>query len=84
MTDTSVEVLAVGGNHRLGGADWDEKLFDYLLEQTIAQWGDDVARDDEEELQELRNITEQIKKDLSKAESKKVIPRYGGTAAKSR
>ena len=28
MTDTSVEVLAVGGDHRLGGADWDEKLFD--------------------------------------------------------
>jgi molecular chaperone DnaK (HSP70) len=81
MTDTSVEVLAVGGNHRLGGADWDEKLFDYLLDQLTRQWGDDAARDDEQELQELRNITEQVKKDLSKAESKKVIRRYGGTAA---
>lgn len=81
MTDTSVEVLAVGGNHRLGGADWDEKLFDYLLGQLAQQWGDDSARDDEQELQELRNITEQVKKDLSKAESKKVIRRYGGTAA---
>lgn len=81
MTDTSVEVLAVGGNHRLGGADWDEKLFDYLLDQLTQQWGDDAARDDEQELQELRNITEQVKKDLSKAESKKVIRRYGGTAA---
>ena len=28
MTETSVEVLAVGGDHRLGGADWDEKLFE--------------------------------------------------------
>jgi molecular chaperone DnaK (HSP70) len=81
MTDTAVEVLAVGGNHRLGGADWDEKLFDYLLDQLTEQWGDDSARDDEQELQELRNITEQVKKDLSKAESKKVIRRYGGTAA---
>jgi molecular chaperone DnaK len=81
MTDTSVEVLAVGGNHRLGGADWDEKLFDYLLDQLTQQWGDDSARDDEHELQELRNITEQAKKDLSKAESKKVIRRYGATAA---
>ena len=45
MTETSVEVLAVGGNHRLGGADWDEKLFDHLVEQLIAQCGDDsVAR----------------------------------------
>jgi molecular chaperone DnaK len=81
MTDTAVEVLAVGGNHRLGGADWDEKLFDYLLDQLTQQWGDDSARDDEQELQELRNITEQVKKDLTKAESKKVIRRYGGTAA---
>lgn len=81
MTDTSVEVLAVGGNHRLGGADWDEKLFDHLLDQLTQQWGDDSARDDEQELQELRNVTEQTKKDLSKAESKKVIRRYGGTAA---
>jgi molecular chaperone DnaK (HSP70) len=81
MTDTSVEVLAVGGNHRLGGADWDEKLFDYVLDQLTGQWGDDAARDDEQELQELRNVTEQVKKDLSKAESKKVIRRYGGAAA---
>ena len=81
MTDTSVEVVAVGGNARLGGADWDEKLFDYLLDQLTQQWGDDSARDDEQELQDLRNITEQVKKDLSKAESKKVIRRYGGTAA---
>jgi len=81
MTDTSVEVLAVGGNHRLGGADWDEKLFDHLVEQLTQQWGDDSARDDEQELQELRNITEQTKKDLSKAESKKIIRRYSGTSA---
>jgi molecular chaperone DnaK len=81
MTETSVEVLAVGGNHRLGGADWDEKLFDYLLDQLTQQWGDDSARDDEQELQDLRSITEQTKKDLSKAASKKIIRRYGGTAA---
>ena len=81
MTDTAVEVLAVGGNARLGGADWDERLFDYLLDQLTLQWGDDSAREDEQELQELRNITEQVKKDLSKAESKKIIRRYGGTAA---
>jgi molecular chaperone DnaK len=81
MTDKSVEVLVTGGDARLGGADWDERLYSHLLEQLIAQWGDDTVREDEMELQELRNITEQAKKDLSKAESKKVIRRYGGTAA---
>ena len=54
MTDTTIEVLVVGGDHRLGGADWDEKLLDHLVEQTIAQCGDDSLRDDEPMLQELR------------------------------
>ena len=49
MTDTSVEVLAVGGDHRLGGADWDERLFDHLMDQTIEQSGDDSIEDDEAE-----------------------------------
>ena len=41
MTEDSVEVLAVDGDHHLGGADWDERLFDYIMEQTIEQSGDD-------------------------------------------
>ena len=82
MTDTSVEVLAVGGDHKLGGADWDEKLFDHILDELIQAWGDESVRDDEAELQSLRTITEQTKKDLSKAESKTIIRRYTGTSAK--
>ena len=82
MTETSVEVLAVGGDHRLGGADWDEKLFDYIVEATIAECGDDSLRDDEAMLQELRTLAEKTKKDLSTAETKTLIVRYTGTAAK--
>jgi molecular chaperone DnaK len=82
MTETSVEVLAVGGDHRLGGADWDEKLFDYIVEAAIAECGDDSLRDDEAMLQELRTLAEKTKKDLSTAETKTLIVRYTGTAAK--
>ena len=82
MTETLVEVLAVGGNSRLGGADWDEKLFDHIVDQLIEQWGDESVRDDEAELQAIRTTTEQVKKDLSKAESKQIIRRYTGTSAK--
>jgi molecular chaperone DnaK (HSP70) len=82
MTETSVEVIAVGGDHRLGGADWDEKLFDYIVEAAIAECGDDSLRDDEAMLQELRTLAEKTKKDLSTAESKTIIVRYTGTAAK--
>jgi molecular chaperone DnaK (HSP70) len=82
MTDDSVEVLAVGGDHKLGGADWDEKLFDYIVDQAIEQSGDDSLRDDEAMLQDLRTLAEKTKKDLSATETKKLIVRSTGTAAK--
>ena len=81
MTDTSVEVLAVGGDHRLGGADWDQKLFDHIVDETIAQCGDESLRDDEAMLQDLRVLAEKTKRDLSRAESKKLIVRSTGVAA---
>jgi molecular chaperone DnaK (HSP70) len=82
MTEDSIEVLAVGGDHMLGGADWDKKLFDHIVEQTIAQTGDDSIEDDEGALQELRKLAEETKQALSKAESKTVIHRLAGTAVK--
>jgi molecular chaperone DnaK len=82
LTDTSIEVLVVGGDHRLGGADWDEKLLEYLVEQTIAQCGDDSLRDDEAMLQDLRIVAEDMKKALSSAETKTHIVRYTGNPAK--
>jgi molecular chaperone DnaK len=82
MTDTSIEVLVVGGDHRLGGADWDEKLLDHLVGQTIAQCGDDSLRDDEPMLQDLRIMAEEMKKALSSVETKTQIVRYTGTPAK--
>jgi len=82
MNETAIEVLAVGGDHMLGGADWDKKLFDHILEQTIEQTGDDSIQDDEGVLQELRQLAENTKQALSKAESKTVIHRLAGAAVK--
>jgi molecular chaperone DnaK (HSP70) len=82
ISDTSIEVLVVGGDHRLGGADWDEKLLDYLVERTVAECGDDSLRDDESMLQDLRILAEETKKALSTADSKTQIIRYTGTPAK--
>ena len=82
MTDTSIEVLVVGGDHRLGGADWDEKLLEHLVDQTIAQCGDDSLRDDEPMLQDLRIMAEDMKKALSSVETKTQIVRYTGSPAK--
>jgi molecular chaperone DnaK len=82
LTEDSVEVLVVGGNHRLGGADWDRKLFDHIVAETIAQTGDDSLRDDESMLQELLTLAEETKKHLSSAESKTLTVRYTGTPAR--
>ncbi len=82
MTEDAIEVLAVGGNHILGGADWDEKLFNHIVAQTVEQTGDDSILDDEGVLQELRMLAENTKQALSKAESKTIIHRHTGTAVK--
>jgi molecular chaperone DnaK (HSP70) len=82
LTDTSIEVLVVGGDHRLGGTDWDQKLLEHLVEQTIAQCGDDSLRDDEPMLQDLRIAAEEMKKTLSSVETKTHIVRYTGSPAK--
>jgi molecular chaperone DnaK (HSP70) len=82
MTEDSIEVLAVGGDHMLGGADWDKELFDHIVQQTIEQTGDDSIEDDEGVLQELRLLAESTKQALSKAESKTIIHRQTGTAVK--
>jgi molecular chaperone DnaK (HSP70) len=82
LTDDSVEVLVVGGDNRLGGADWDQKVFDYIVAQTIAQCGDDSLGDDEAMLQELRTLAEKTKKELSSAEARTIQVRYSGTPAK--
>jgi molecular chaperone DnaK len=82
MTDDAVEVLVTGGDHRLGGADWDEKLFEYIVDQAIGQSGDDSLRDDEAMLQDLRTLAEKTKQDLSATETKSLIIRSTGTAAK--
>ena len=82
MTADSAEVLVVGGDHRLGGADWDAKLSDYLVDQIIQQNGNDSIYDDEAMLGELRTLAEKTKKDLSAAETRSLIVRYAGTPAK--
>jgi molecular chaperone DnaK (HSP70) len=81
MTEDRIEVLATGGDHHLGGADWDEKLLTHLVDEVVAQLGDDAIRDDEGLLQTLRLLAEKTKRDLSAIETKKVVIREAGKPA---
>ena len=81
MSGHDIQVVCTGGDHKLGGAEWDEAISGYLLDEfEEANPGID-ARSDEEFLQEVAKAAEQLKKDLSLAQSRKQNLRFaGGTA----
>ena len=60
-----IHVVCTDGNHRLGGADWDDKIADFLLERFCDENPGSAAADSEEFLQELALAAEDIKKALS-------------------
>jgi molecular chaperone DnaK len=60
------EVRSTRGNNRLGGADIDRRIVDWLLEQFRNEHGIDVS-DDKVVLQRLRDAAERAKLELSSA-----------------
>lgn len=82
ITADQIAVLHTDGDHTLGGADWDQALYDHMLDQVVAQTGDESVRDDRGLLQELLTEAERVKKALSSAMSKTVVFRTGGASAK--
>ena len=78
----AIDVLCTDGDQELGGADWDARLADHLVQQFIDKAGpDDDLRDDEQFLQEIARVAEDTKKMLSQAGSRPVALRYGGSSA---
>lgn len=67
-----VKVVATGGNDRLGGKDWDDKLFDHILQACCDENGLTPEDIDAETRQSIRSKVEDTKKKLSNRESVKV------------
>ena len=67
-----ITVLATGGDDRLGGKDWDDKLFNYILSACCDENG--LTQDDieAETRQDIRSKVEEAKRKLSQKESTKV------------
>ena len=78
LSGDDVQVVCTDGDHQLGGADWDAKIMDYLLESFAAQQPDIDPAEDEQGMQDLAATVEKTKKDLSQAQSRKVPVRFGG------
>lgn len=65
-----IEVVATGGDHNLGGKDWDAEIQKYAIDQYVQQTGgsaDDIY-DDTVTLGDLELKSEQAKKQLSQRE----------------
>lgn len=73
-----VKVIASGGNDQLGGKDWDDLLFDHILNACCLDNGLDACDIDAETRQHIRSKVETTKKKLTTAESARVkIPVNG-------
>lgn len=73
-----VTVVATGGNDRLGGMDWDDKLFDHIMHACCDENGLTPDEIDVETRQIIRSRLETTKKKLSNAESTKVKVNVNG------
>lgn len=67
-----VTVVATGGNDRLGGKDWDDKLFEHILQACCDENALVPDEIDVETRQMIRSRVETAKKKLSNAETAKV------------
>lgn len=73
-----IKIIAAGGNDELGGKDWDDKLFNYILQACCDENGllpDEVGV---ETLRLIRSRIETTKKKLSNAETAKVRVNVNG------
>lgn len=67
-----VTVITTGGNDELGGKDWDDKLFDHILQACCDENGLTPDEIDVETRQLIRSRVETTKKKLSNTETAKV------------
>ena len=67
-----VKVIATGGNDLLGGKDWDQRLYDHVVQQVCDENGITVSDLDAETRQIIRSKVEKAKQKLSISEKTKI------------
>ncbi|MBE3002317.1 Hsp70 family protein [Nocardiopsis sp. HNM0947] len=82
VEDNDVRVVCTDGDHRLGGADWDEKLTDHLLERFTAQYPEADPGGDEQFLQDVSDAAERLKRSLTVRECARHNLRFAGASVR--
>jgi len=82
IKDGSVSVIATGGDHELGGRDWDEQVVTFLAQEWMRETGStDDPVSSAETLQDLWRRAEEAKRALSaRAETKVAVSHQGQRA----
>jgi len=79
----SVEVICTGGDHHLGGKDWDDRIVAYLVEKFQAETKtDEDILDDPDTWQDLQLSAEKAKKILSQRPKTPISVTHGGERVK--
>jgi molecular chaperone DnaK len=83
VKDGSVSVIATGGDHELGGCDWDEKVVTFFAQEWMRQTGStDNPAGSPETLQDLWRRAEDAKRALSaRTETRVTVSHQGQRAA---
>ena len=82
LRGSDINVICTDGNHRLGGASWDSKLQDYLLDEFVAEHPDQPdPRADEEFLQGLAMDVERLKRELTGVRTRTYTMRFGDSVS---
>jgi molecular chaperone DnaK len=77
MSRKRFQVLAIEGDVRLGGRDWDERVVNWFAERFQQQFGDD-PRTDPQTLAQLYATAERAKRTLSKVEQTSFTANHNG------
>jgi molecular chaperone DnaK (HSP70) len=75
----NIDIIATDGNDRLGGKDWDDRLFQHLLNEYCNENGIEPGDAEPELRQAIRSKVEDLKIKLTQNESKSVTIAYGGS-----
>lgn len=83
ISKEAVEVICTGGDHNLGGKDWDDRIVSYLVEKFQEETGttEDIL-DDPDTWQDLQLSAEKAKKSLSQRTKTPIAITHGGQRIK--
>jgi molecular chaperone DnaK len=79
----SIDVICTGGDHNLGGKDWDDRIIQYLVDEFHKQTGStaDILAD-ADTWQDLQLAAEKAKQTLSQREKAPLMVTHGGERVK--